>query len=339
MIKLFWLNILVATSLVACTATNQQLISVTSSALQFPKAQYYNALIKADNDLIALVYEKGGRGSLQAYAKENDQAFAPFDFTDDPDCFNPRYDGYETLPNGHLQVWKSCLSDNGALTYLMDYDWASKKMSQIVGLLPLDTSGASWNPEQTKAIGYLDSGFATRTLFWIYPGSFAPLNLQIEDGERSWNLKDDFPDFKAEDIGLSGTTGRSVWSPDGKLIAFFASPDAVGKTKFERFGVEYYLYLLDPDTLQYHVVAKNIYSPFLMAWAPDSEHLAFIGHHGYWKENGLWLYSIADNSLSKIEKGIFQSVVWKSNNDVVAIQCQDLDLCDQIIEFRLSFNK
>ena len=110
----------------------------------------------------------------------------------------------------------------------------------MAGPLPLGSSGVSWNPDQIKGIVYLDSGFATRTLYWLSKdGDFGPLDLVITDGYRSWNLKDDFPDFKADDTGKTGSTGEAAWSPDGKSIAFFASPDAIGKTGFQRFGVEY----------------------------------------------------------------------------------------------------
>jgi Tol biopolymer transport system component len=203
--------------------------------------------------------------------------------------------------------------------------------------LPLGSSGVSWNPDQTKGIVYLDSGFASRTLYWLSSdGRFKPLDLVIKDGARSWNLKDDFPDFKADDTGKTGSTGRAVWSPDGKSIALFASPNAVGKTGFQRFGVEYYLYLMDPENLELSVVAENIYSPFLIQWSPDSTHIAFIGYYGFWKENGLWLYSLKDQSITSIAKSRFQDLAWTSNNSLAAIHCEDIDVCTQILEYDLT---
>lgn len=307
----------------------------TPITLDFPKSQYYGALIKTNNDVMVLV--DSDRGDVQWYAKEGDKEFERFNFTESTNCSSTRrYGAYETLPDGRLQIWEWCLTDKGGVDYLLAYDWDSGQLEKIVGPLPIGSSGASWNPQQTKAIGYLDSKFATKTLYWIYPNGFDPLDLEIRDGNLAWNLKDDFPKFEAADTGESGSTGRASWSPDGKQIAFFASPNAIGKTSFSRFGVEYYLYLLNPETLQYEVVADSIYSPFLLAWSPDSTYIVFIGKRGFLKQNGIWLYSTKTNTVSKISEGIYQGVVWRSDNSVVAIQCEDLQVCNQIVEYNVS---
>ena len=219
----------------------------------------------------------------------------------------------------------------------MAYEWNTSQLEELVGPLPLGSSGASWNPDQTKAIAYLNGGFATKTLFWISADGFSPLDLVVGDQNHSWNLQDDFPDFKAYDTGKTGTTGRTAWSPDGESIDFFASPAAVDKTGFERFGVEFNLYLMNPDTLQYQVAIDNIYSPFLLQWSPDSTHIAFIGKYAFWKEDGIWLYSVDTNSVRSISKGRFQSIAWTSDGkSLVAIRCKDTDVCAQIYQYDLA---
>jgi len=310
---------------------------VQSTELVFPNVNTYYALIIKDKTVVALI-NGGSQSDLLSYAMENDSSPTLFSLPSDPDCFLTNYYGDDSLPDGRLQILKLCGSGgNGTDTYLMRYNWETKRLERLIGPLPLGTSGASWNPDQTKAIAYLDSKFASKTLFWIRKGGFDPLNLEIRDGNRSWNLQDDFPKFTADDTGKSGTTGRASWSPDGKSIAFFASPDAIGKTSFERFGVEHKLYLMNPETLQYEVVAESIFSPFLLAWSPDSNHIAFIGKYGFRKENGIWLYSIKTNSITEISKGIFQGIVWRPDgNSLVAIKCEDFDICNKILEYDLS---
>jgi hypothetical protein len=315
------------------SCTNSDLNTSTPVDLNFPEAESYYSLVIRDGTVVVLVND-GESGQLGTYAKENDQEFTEFVFVENTDCSSTRsYDSYETLPDGRLQIWKWCLTGKGGVDYLLAYDWETQQLEKIAGPLPLDSSGASWNPDQTQAIAYLDSNFATRTLYWIYPGDFETLDLEIKHGSRSWNLKDDFPKFDASKRGESGSTGRASWSPDGKQIAFFASPVAIGKTGFSRFRVEYYLYLLDPETLQYEVVADNIFSPFVLSWSPDATHIAFIGKRGFWKENGIWLYSIKDNTVTSISEGIYQSIVWRSDTSVVAIQCEELSICRQVVEF------
>lgn len=309
---------------------------IQNRELIFPKTQYYDALIQTNGELIVLV-EGGNFSDLQSYAAEDSEDFSQFNFPPDHNCTSARYYAYETFPDSRLQVWKYCLTENGKVTYLIAYDWLTNELSEASGLLPLGTSGASWNPDQTTAIGYLDSGFASKTLFWIRPGGFDPLDLEIVDGNRSWNLQDDFPKFTADDTGKTGTTGRASWSPDGNTIAFFASPNAIGKTSFDRFGVEFYLYLMNPETLHYEVVADSIFSPFLLSWSPDSTYIAFIGKYGFLKENGIWLYSNKSNSITEVSKGMFQSIVWRPDgNNLVAIKCESIDVCDQILEYDLT---
>jgi Tol biopolymer transport system component len=101
--------------------------------------------------------------------------------------------------------------------------------------------------------------------------------------------------------------------------------------------VEFNLYLLNPDTLEYQVATDNIYSPFLIQWSPDSTQIAFIGRYGFGKENGIWLYSLNTNAVTKIAEGRFQGIVWKSDGkSLVAIRCESSDVCAQIYEYDLT---
>lgn len=322
--------------IVACKAGNPT-TSPSVRELAFPKAENYTNLVY-DTDLGLTVFLYGGdQGDLQSFARENDAKFTNFRFPEDSLCGFEKYSAGDVSANGQLEIWEWCLTSNGGVQYIRMYDWSTKRLARLAGPLPLGSSSISWNPDRTQGIVYLDSRFATKTLYWLFQdGSFSPLDLVIADGSRSWNLKDDFPDFKADDTGKTGSTGRAEWSPDGKSIAFFASPDAVGRMGFNRFGVEYYLYLMNPETLELTVVAKEIYSPFLIQWSPDSAYIAFIGGHGFWKERGLWLYSVKDNSVTSISAGIFQALAWTSREKLAAIECEDFEICRNVLEYDLT---
>jgi WD40 repeat protein len=332
----FMLLLLIAAPIISCSLfSGKSAEPIPSKELIFPKAEDYNALVNTNHGLTVLLVG-GDRGDLQSYARENAAEFTEFNFPNDPSCGSVKYNSHETLADGRLQVWEWCLTSQGGAQYIRIYDWGAKQLERLAGPLPLGSSGVSWNPDQTQGIVYLDSRFATKTLYWLSQDGFSPLNLVITDGSHSWNLKDDFPDFKADDTGKTGSTGEAAWSPDGKAIAFFASPNAVGKTGFQRFGVEYYLYLMDPETLGLSAVSENIYSPFLIQWSPDSTNIAFIGKYGYWKENGLWLYSLKDKSIINIAKGRFQGLAWTSNKSLAAIYCENIGVCTQILEYDLT---
>jgi len=332
MLMCIWLALITSCASFVGTSVD----AIPTQELIFPKAEYYNALIRANDNVIVLV-DDGNLGDLQSYAREGDQEFTQIVFPDDSQCDKEKYYAYETLPDGRLQIWKLCPTQNGTVDYLMAYDWSTRKFEELAGPLPLGSSGASWNPDQTKAIAYLDGGFATKTIYWISNNSFSPLDLVVNDKSHSWNLQDDFPDFKADDTGKTGTTGRAAWSPDGNSIAFFASPDAIGKTGSNRFGVEFNIYLMNPTTLQYQVATDNVYSPFLIQWSPDSMQIAFIGKYGSWKEEGIWLYSPNTNSVTNIARGKFQSILWTSDGkSLVAISCKDSYECSKIYKYDIT---
>jgi len=328
---------------IACNALSgqRQVKSISSQKLSFPFADY-SSILWIGQEMIAFTTTESA-DNARSYAKAGDQNLHQIVFPDDPNCgFSTDHQVYETLPDGDLQLWKECRIGTTALptktlTYLMSYNWQTGKMEELAGPLPLGSSQASWNPDQTRGIVFLDSGLARTTLFSIWKNGFGPLDLVITDQEKSWNLKNFFPDFPNSETIRSGNTGRAVWSPDGHTIAFFASSDAIGKVEFERFNVEYNLYLMDADQLKPKAVSGNIHFPFIIKWSPDSRHIAFIGEYGSFKQTGLWLYSIDTNSVLNIAEGTFQDILWNPDNKgLFAIRCDDNHYCSQVEEYDLA---
>lgn len=310
-------------------------------ALNFPPSDGYLDLFLIDGKVVVTIDEERD-GKFESYSKEGALEFTQFVFNDvtENNCTPNKRITYhfdnQILQNNRLQVWKWCIEGSRGIDYLLSYDWETHQVKKIIGPLPLGSEGASWNPAQTKAIGYLDSKFADKTLYWIYLDKYEALDLEIKDGNNSWNLKDDFPTFNAAETGKSGTTGRASWSADGKQIAFFASPNAIGKIGFDRFGVEYYLYLMNPETLEYEVVAENIYSPFKLIWSPESKYIAFLAKSGFLKQEGIWLYSTKTNTISKVSIGNYRNILWRSETEIVAIECEDTFVCNQVVQFDIS---
>ena len=307
--------------------------------LVFPSANY-GSLVMVNQEIIAFVTNEDPIKDPQKYAKQRDSNLDQIYLPRDSRCTG-RIGTYivDTFPDDRLQLLEHCYDDGKlpAIITLRAYDFLSGEIEQIAKPLPLGTSEVSWNPDQTRGIVFLDSGFTRGTLYWIWKDGFGPLDLVITDRDRSWNLKDDFPDFKADDSGKTGTTGRAAWSPNGNNIAFFASSDAIGKTGSAGFYVEYNLYLMDVNQLKPKPILNNVYFPFIIKWSPDSEYLAFISQYGFLKQDGIWLYSFGDNSTVNIAKGKFQDILWNGNgNSLIAIHCDDDLYCSQIEEYDLT---
>lgn len=324
---------LIMATLAACGSFTQSNSTNTGTGklLQFPNAEYYS-IVEVDEDVIAFSRDSEYRNSLW-YAKEGDKSLRKLTIPEDPRCgLYTNYHVDSTFSNGDLQLWESCFNKvGGTLTYIWSYDWRTGRMREIAGPLPLGTKQVSWNPDGTRGVAFLYSGLARSTLFWVWKGGFGSLDLVVSDGNRSWNLKNFFPDFPHDDdlTRKTGEAGPGDWAPNGETIAFFASPDAIGKTGFSRFDAKYGLYLMDIEQLQVRRILDNIYSPSsTIKWSPDSTYIAFIGGYGKSKKDGIWLYSIKSNLVTEVAQGIFTDLLWlPDGKSLIAIQCDDINNC------------
>lgn len=257
---------------------------------------------------------------------------------DDANCiYSTQYSIGNVFPDGRIQILKSCFTEPRTKTFLMAYDWETGKLEEFAGAVPLGSSEAYMNPNQSKGIVFLDSGFARKTLYSIWTGGFGPLDVVIKDSENSWNLSNYYPDLSETEDFRTGDAGRADWSPDGNLIAFFASSDAIGKTGSDRFYAEYKLYIMDANKLAPSPVLDNVHFPFIVKWSPDSKYIAFIGQYGDTKQDGFWLYSLGTDSITRIDKGSFQDILWDQNTSekIYAIKCKDSLDCREIFEYNL----
>jgi hypothetical protein len=327
-----------------CNILSTANTTIPAKQLPYPNADYYS-LVRVNGDLIAFAKNWNTPTPYQ-YANQGESALRQLQLPDeDPRCLSETdtdYDVYTTFPDGRLQLWEFCRGGTKAqpdktATYLLAYEWQTSKIEEIAGPLPLGSSDSSWKPDMTQGIAYLDSKFASATLYWIWKGGFSPLDLVIGDGNHSWNLRDDFPDFNGADKGQTGNLGRAAWSPDGQLIAFFASPDAIGKTGSDRFSVEYNLYMMHSEGLNPRAVFNKVYFPFVIRWSPDSQFIAFIGEYGHSNRRGIWLYSLKNNSVVEVAKGKFQDILWGADgSSLIAIQCDENIYCSKIEDYDLT---
>lgn len=227
------------TILSACSLTASSNNAVSVRKLSFPDTLEYYSLAQTDNTLIAFGHSIRGK-QYEGFAEEGNETGHELALPGDPKCsLSTGYSVLGAFPDGRLQIWKWCHKKPKAEIYLMAYDWDRKVLEEITGPLPVGPTSSSWNSDQTKGIASFSDAFASGTLYWMWPGGYGPLDLTITDNGRSWNAKDDFPDFQGSDAGTTGNIGMAAWSSDGHSIAFFASPDAIAKTDASRFSVEY----------------------------------------------------------------------------------------------------
>lgn len=232
-------------------------------------------------------------------------------FPTDPSCTILYYLTVGILPDGRLSIVKNCdvyknLNQQPIeeLTYIMGYDWQTGEMKQLVkeSLPPFGGNSYSWNPDMTK--GVQEAGDLLSTILWLTPERAEPMNITIDDNFRHWSLADNYwvmlnRNNQERDIGIAKWP---TWSPNGQQIAFFASLDAIGRSGISRATGEYFLYLMNVDTLQPISILDGLRFAHQLEWSPNGEWMAFTAQKdGYCSEyNCLWLFSPRRNYLVQV---------------------------------------
>lgn len=266
-------------------------------------------------------------------------------FKDDLRCRLTEYSIPTALPDGRLGLSEICRSywpdrpiGQDDARFIVAYDWETGAIEQIVEEpLSFDTSSFTWNPEMTRGVQSI--GSLLGTIAWITPTGMEPMMVTIGTGEQSWSLAENLAVMEDYHRGNDrtpevGIARNPAWSPDGRLIAFWASTNVIGRSGMSRARGAYGLYLLDPDTLQLQQILADVENTGRLAWSPDSQWLAFTGDIGSSKDS-LWLIFLDGSALRFVDKGsdldfypAFNGWNWLNNQEIIATRCPDSN-CDQ----------
>ncbi len=307
---------------VACApgagTVNDQTV-IPKRLLSFPPAVYLS-LAYVNDRLIAFTFPKPHPPAI-AFAYEGGQQLFPFEPMPDPTC--TRYLRYyvmgHVLPDGRLGLLKDCGgAAPGNVASVFAYDWQTQQLTRLVRE---DLSGGPYheftgNPQVTRGVQEMGSGLQG-TIFWIDANGPSPMDVEIEDQGLTWNLGD-YYEGKRGGVGFAESP---AWSPDGKTIAFFASPYGIRETPVDRLNVQSELYFMDPSTLRPVRMLQAIANARYVRWSPDSKRVAFFGCIGWQVECGAWLYDIDGKLLTLVDSGsYFNDITWIGNTKLAAIR-------------------
>ena len=267
-------------------------------------------------------------------------AFAQLPLGEDPVCRLTRYAEPHALPDWRLGFQKLCLDDprvqplhgNDNSSHLMAYDLRTGEMETLLAepipaARPL--ASVTWNPTLTRGMFGKDSGLCS-SIAWMTRTTISAPRITIQDGRwprRRWRLERNL-ELERDRRGSptcqpDGKVGWPAWSPGGQLIAFFASPQAIGVAGHARASVPFNLYLMDPEAQQPRKVLADIKYASGLAWSPDSQWLAFVGGLPR-RGDHLWLFNPQTTTLHRVAKaelGNWYGVAWSpEGQQLVAVR-------------------
>jgi hypothetical protein len=185
----------------------------------------------------------------------------------DPGCKWVNYRFPHGLPDGRLGAVRSCtLRDPQDRVLWLDsfvaFDLSTGAMTTLAPLAPAggrrDHGGipeqdfnppdVTWDPSMTKALIAAGNGICS-DLGTLTARGVGTLPVVLNDQGESWSLDAGLHDADTPPCTL-GRAASPAWSPDGKQIAFLASPASVGTEGTARQDKPWNLYVMDSVKLQ-----------------------------------------------------------------------------------------
>jgi hypothetical protein len=245
--------------------------------------------------------------------REDGSNFQKVALPDDPACERTSYGGVSVLHDGRLAVNKLCdkpLGTSPTATYgVVAYDPLTGKTETLVPLQSEVNPGAtSWNPTIDRAIASESSGICG-SIAWLTRTGPEYIRIKLGEGTRQWALDAYFRAPASQDCTNQGRAVGGAWSPDGRQVAFLASPQSIGLSGQARLDAPWNIYLMDPTTLQPRPVLRDIKYAAGVSWSPDGQWLAFSGQPSG-KSMGSWLFAPGSGALLQVSNTAMQAMTW-----------------------------
>lgn len=301
--------------------------------LELPRGTYGHLAWLSDEWIVS-AYEKSEVSDFRLWAFRPDGSdFRQTPLQNDTRCRITRYSAPARLPDGRLGAAKQCEGPEGTelaleVTYIA-HSLGEHRSERLATVIPIQgrsrtTSGrlsgdrvpeaVSWQPTLSRAA--MSTPGLCSTVVLLQRSGYSGIPARISSAAGSWNLDDALKISPTESCEAIGRARYPTWS-QGDEIAFFASPQVIGKRGSERASRPANLYIMTPDHWTPSELLSNIAPPSSLEWSPDGQWLAFAA--GEEDDGTLWLYHVERDKLMQLTGGGVLQATWAPDGKRLAL--------------------
>lgn len=272
---------LVMLALLGACQGNQTPSQSVARQLAVPADDYYGVAWLVDGTQIVGRNVGESHDSLLGVIEESGAAIVDLAIRPDPNCAREFALSPQALQDGRLSYVHVC---QHAVNHQPPDDeelWAvdikSGKVERLMALGPLGTSqGVSYAVSPDRSEVFVGVGLICGYLVVSSrDGGADRLDVVIRTDVASFSLAD--PIEPGGDCEGTGWATQPTLSRDGSMLAFLASPAAVGRSGRARLEAPANLYLLDLHTNQVTSLLTDLTDLGQLAWSPAGDRLALAG--------------------------------------------------------------
>jgi WD40 repeat protein len=255
----------------------------------------------------------GGMTSM-AVIEPGSEERRPLDLPPRAECLRTSYLHPMSLPDGRLGLIVDCSKQEDAPTYSVAAVQLPEGQPQDLLIVPFRPARVAFNPDLTMGL-VAQSSRICAGITGLTDGQVHDIDVFVGEGEQRFGI-----DTKPDDTDECSDDGRAdfpAWSPDGRQIAFFASPESIGKAGVDRLRAPWELYVMDAVAREPEELLSNVLSPYALAWSPESDRLAFSGEVRGQGE-GIWLIDPQTGDLSRLYGGTVLFLAWSPDGTQIA---------------------